>query len=99
MSHNGQDGLTDALLLLFHTRSKPSASDRRSNFNLLGIFLECSTNSQVLRLKSGVSGDSRQHLGADLFIVVKSEDIIGPSLATECAMAAGFPFDVPADPE
>jgi hypothetical protein len=54
---------------------------------------------QIGRSKAGVLGDAREHLGTDLFAIVKREDKIRPTIALQCPMRAGLTLKLPANPD
>ena len=54
---------------------------------------------QIGRRKPGVLGDAREHLGTDLFAIVKREDKIRPAIALQCPMRAGLALKLPSNPD
>jgi hypothetical protein len=43
--------------------------------------------------------DASEHLGADLFAVMKGEDKIGPAIALQRSMRAGLALKLPPNPD
>lgn len=54
---------------------------------------------QVFRGKTGVLCDARQHLRADLFFIVESEDHVWPAGAGERFVRTRLTLDTPPDAE
>lgn len=55
--------------------------------------------SEVLRPQAGATPDARQHARADLLVVVKCEDKVGPPFARQRAVGPRLPLHGPASPE
>ena len=54
---------------------------------------------QILRSKTGVLGDTRQHLRADLVRVVKGEHEFGPTATAQRAVRTRLTFNLPPSPK
>ena len=55
------------------------------------------TPLEVVRGEPGLAGDLRQHVWADLFVIVKGENEIRPPGTSERAMRAGLALQRPAE--
>src|SRR5437588_9369771 len=70
--------MLDVLVRSFHAKSSASFQKRKHN-----------SQSQVFRFESSVFGNSRQHLWANLILVVKSKDYIRPAGTEKNFMRTG----------
>jgi len=52
---------------------------------------------QVLRLKTGVLGDSRKHTGSDFFAIVECKHKIAPAFTRQRPVRAGLTLRSPAE--
>ena len=63
---------------------------------------EVATTLRTLKIvgnQPGALPNFRRHFWADFIVVVKSKDVVRPSLAHQRSMRAGLPFDPPANAE
>jgi len=45
-----------------------------------------------------MTGDTGQHLGPDLLLIVKGENEVGPAFAGKGSVGAGFTLELPTNP-
>ena len=53
--------------------------------------------SEIIRSETGPTGNSSEHSGPDLVLIMKGKNEIGPAATRQGAMRAGFALDLPAE--
>jgi hypothetical protein len=66
---------------------------------LVGMPAEGTIHLKIFGFKTGVLGNTSQHLRPYLIFVMESENHIGPTLSGKDLVRTGFTLDIPADTE